>query len=187
MVFQSGAANVIVPGRDRFVKGIKGDLCIDYYRSISRKADDHIGPYAAIVSGHCRLFVEIAILKHTGQLYDATQLNLAPAPANMRSTQSGHQVSGLRLELQLGSGQPPYLLSQFGICSRPRLFDFANLAVNFFQRFLKRLYQLVNRFLPEFQISLCRLLKFLKRGMGQLEKRLVIVFQCITRKRLKFF
>src|SRR5512132_3481155 len=148
--------------------------------------NDNVRPYSTVIGGYRRLFVKVAILKHARHLNDAPQLNFAPAPANMRSTQGGNQVSGLRLKLQLGRCQASYLLPQLGISSRPRLFDFTNLTVNFFERFLEGLYQLVDCFLPQFQISFCRLLKFFERRVGQLKKRLVVVLERITRKRFKF-
>ncbi len=87
---------------------------------------------------HGFLFDEVAILQHAREFDHAAQLNLTPASAHMRSTQRSNQISSFGLQLHLRSGQRLHLFAQLGISAGARLFHFANLAINFFQRLAQR-------------------------------------------------
>ena len=170
-------AYFFVSRRDRFVKSVKRNFRIDDDRAIARQAHDHVRTNAAVFGRNCFLFDEVAILKHAGHFDDAPQLNLAPATANVRRAQSFDEISGFRLKLQMRLRERFHLLAQLGVRADAVLFELADLAVDFFERFFQRLDQVVDRVLTSFEFAFRGLLKRFEVLFREIEKRLVVVAQ----------
>src|SRR5678815_2911461 len=94
---------------------------------------DSIRTNAAVRRDNRFLFDKVAILKHARKLHDSSQLNLAPAPADMRRAQGINKISSLGLQLNLRSRESFYLLAQLRVSPDPGLFHFANFGINAFE------------------------------------------------------
>jgi hypothetical protein len=78
------------------------------------------------------------VVEHARELDDALQLHLAPATANVRGAQRGHEAAGLGAEPLLALGNEPQLLPDAGDLAEPTLFERARLGFESRQRFLDR-------------------------------------------------
>src|SRR2546427_8726630 len=99
MFLQPFESNAIVGCRDRFIEGLERDLCVNDDCAIAGEPHNHVGSDTSIFVSDGFLLGEIAVFKHPGKFDNATQLDLTPTPAHMRSAQSLYQISGFSLKL----------------------------------------------------------------------------------------
>ena len=97
VIFQTLKPNGVVRSRNRFIESFEGHLRVNDDGAISRQAHNDVGANAAIFICDGFLFGEVAVLDHPGEFHDATQLNLAPTAAHVRSSERFDQVAGLSL------------------------------------------------------------------------------------------
>ena len=74
-------------------------LGVEHDQPAAVQADDEVGAYHAGVGAAAHLFGEVAVVEHAGGLHDATQLVFAPAAADLRGAQGGHQLPRLGAQL----------------------------------------------------------------------------------------
>ena len=95
------------------------------------KVDDDVGPEHVAVGVRRRLLlVEVAVLDHPRHLDDAPQLDLAPAAADVRRAQRGHEVPGLRAQLLLVGPQLPHALGERPVRLLPDPLDALELLIH---------------------------------------------------------
>ena len=103
---------------------IEGRLRVDDEALAARKLDHQVGPeQPSLVGALARLLDEIAVRDHAGELDDALELHLAPAPTNVRCAQGGDEVARLLLQPGLPLGDRTQLLDDARHRSEPRLLE----------------------------------------------------------------
>ena len=88
-------------------------LRVDDDLAAAGEAHDHVGAEPLpLVARRRLLLVEVAVRDHPCDLDDAAELDLAPAPANLRRAERGHELAGLEAELLLALTELLHLLGQ---------------------------------------------------------------------------
>ena len=108
-------------------------------------------------------------------------------PAHVRRAQGLHEAAGLDLQRLLRHVQRPKLLGQRRCGADAVLLDFLQLAIDFGERVLERLHQILDGFLPAVEVHSGRLLELGQRGLGQIEERLVVLSKRIGGERRERF
>ena len=70
-------------------------LGVDDHLLAAGQLDDEVGPQQAVSVGDRGLLDEVAVRRHPRQLDDASELQLAPAPARLRLAQRRDERAGL--------------------------------------------------------------------------------------------
>src|SRR6266480_6355995 len=81
----------------------------------------------------------------------------------------------------------PELLVEFRAGAGPLLLDFVQLAIDPSQRILEGLHEIGDRLVPSVQIDARGLLKLSKLGLGEVQERAVVAFECLVRERRESF
>ena len=122
------AARVVVLGLGGVEVGLERRLGVDDDALAARELHDQVGSeQPALVVALARLLDEVAVRDHAGQLDDALELDLAPAPAYVRRPQRRHEAARLLLQPGLALGDEPQVLVDPGdgrealLLERPRL------------------------------------------------------------------
>ena len=100
-----------------------------------------------------RLRLEVAVLEHAGHLDDAAQLDLAPAPADVRPVaERADEVARLAAQLLLRLGELPHLRRELRVRARARDLELLELAVDLRERLLDRRDEVLDRLLALVEI-----------------------------------
>jgi hypothetical protein len=111
---------------------VRRHLRVDHDLLAAGQLDDEVGPeQRPFAVAHRDLRDEVAVLDHARQLYDPTQLHLAPAAALMRGAQGVRQPRGAIAEQR-------DLLRERAERPLPRLLEVLNVAVHLLERLLQR-------------------------------------------------
>ena len=99
--------------RERLQVRGEGRLRVDHDPLPTGEPHDHVGSqHATVPVGRRRLFDEVAVLHHPRHLDDATELDLAPAAADVRRTERGDEIGRLAAEPQLLLAQVAHSFGQ---------------------------------------------------------------------------
>ena len=131
------------------------------------------------------LRLEVAVLEHARHLDDAAQLDLAPAPADVRPVAQGaDEVARLAAELLLPLGELANLVAQLGVRARARDLELLQLAVDLLERLLDRGDEMLDRLLALLELLGRLLLELLELGLRELQEGLVVRRERVGRERL---
>src|SRR5258706_16477135 len=81
----------------------------------------------------------------------------------------------------------PELLVEFRTGAGSLLLDFLQLAIDPSQRILEGLHEIGNRLVSPVHIDARGLLKLSKLGLGEVQERAVVAFECLVRERREGF
>ncbi len=101
MVREARAAGFFIIGFKSFEEGLQRRFGIDHDALAAGQLHHQIRTYSASLCGYGFLLGEVAVRKHARDLDHAAQLNFSPAPANVGSAQSAHQIAGFGLQFFL--------------------------------------------------------------------------------------
>jgi len=101
-----------------------------------------------------RLLDEVAMLDHPRHLDDATQLQLAPAPARGRLAQCLDEVQRLTAQVDLTVGQRAHLRGERLVRTFAKLLDVVNASVELVEREPDRRDELLDRLLAFLELAL---------------------------------
>jgi hypothetical protein len=87
----------VLAGLVRFQIGAERHLRVHHHALPAGQAHDQVRPQPAVVARHRGLLDEVAVRDHVGQLDDAPELHLAPAPAHAGGAHRAGKIRGLRL------------------------------------------------------------------------------------------
>ena len=123
------------------------------------------------------------MLQHAGHFHHALQLDFAPAAADGRTAQGGHQLAGFGAKLLLGIEQSAHLFVQRGVSAGARLLQFLDLAIDLFERGAHRRHHVGDGLLAQVEIAAGGLLGLRQRRLGHVEKGLIIARQRVGGER----
>ncbi len=122
---------------------------------------------------------------HPRKFSDPTQRHLTPSSTHGRGPQGFHQITGFLLEPLVRFGHESQLLVKASIFPLPNLFSLLQLLLISLERFLQGLDQFTDGLLPLGQLALSLRLQGGKRRAREVQKRLIILLQCLARQGLE--
>ena len=125
MLAQLLAALCVATCRQRLQIGGQWRLGVYRQYAAAGQVDHHVGAAGC----RLRLFLEVHVGGHAGQLHHPPELQLAPAPAGAGTLERLAQRGGGPLQLLLLLGQRAQLLQQAAVGSPAALFQFVNLVL----------------------------------------------------------
>src|SRR4029077_4483567 len=135
---------------------------------------DEIGAQATVVRPDVVLRLEIAVLEHAGHLDDAAELDLAPAPADVRPVaERADEVPGLAAEVLLALGEDADLGREIRVGAGARDLELLELAVDLREGLLDRRDEVLDRLFALLEILRRLLLQPLELGLRELEEGFV--------------
>src|SRR5204863_4700095 len=130
----------VVARRKGLQVSLAGELRVDDDCFRAGKLHDQVWPQPAVLCGDVNLRLEVAMLEHAGHFNDTTELDLAPAAADVGAVaQRAYEVARLVAQDVLRLGELANLHAQLGVRSRTRYLELLELPVNLLQRLLDRL------------------------------------------------
>jgi hypothetical protein len=140
----------------------------------------------AALLGVARLLLdEVDVVQHAGELDDALELHLSPAPARFGATQGFDEVAGLELQLLLRAEERLHLLGERAVGLQARRLDPPHLGVDLAERQLDRLDYRRNRLLALLEVPLGFALQTLEVLLGERQELLVVPRQGVRREILE--
>jgi hypothetical protein len=131
------------------------------------------------------LFLEVAVLDHTGELDDALQLQLAPTAANTRTSERIDQSPGLRPKVLAGGIEQGDALQQHGIVLYPAALRLLDLAVDLLERLGHRREKVLDRLLAKLEIRRRLSAGIAEAYFGQIQKSSIVGREGFGRECLK--
>jgi len=122
------------------------------------------------------------MLDHPRHLDDATQLQLAPAPARGRLAQCLDEVQRLAAQVDLTVGQRAHLRGERLVRTFAKLLDVVNASVELVERKPDRRDELLDRLLAFLELALRALLVLAERLRREVEERFVVGLQRLRGK-----
>ena len=181
MRLEPGRPGRLVPGLGRLQEAGERDLRVDHDVLAAGQVDDQVGAEQAVHGAAGRLLGEVAVLQHAGGLDHPAQLQLAPAPADLRRAQGGDELRGLRTQLLGGLAHRRDLLQQGRVRALAAALDLADLRLDLAERLPQRPDQALDRLLALVQVAAGLGGRLLEPGLGQPDERLVVAGQRLAR------
>ena len=148
MVAQLGEPRLVGIAPERLEVCLPGTLGVDDHGLSAGQLDDEVGAQAPFLGSEVMLGLEVAVLEHAGHLDHATELDLAPAAADVRPVaQRADEVARLAAELLLRLGELAHLGRELRVGPGARDLELLQLPVHFRERFLDRRDEVLDRLL----------------------------------------
>ena len=180
---EPGRPGRLVPGLGRLQEAGERDLRVDHHVLAAGQVHDEVGAEQAVHGAAGRLLGEVAVLQHAGGFHHPAQLQLAPAPADLRRAQGGDELRGLRTQLLGGLAHGGDLLQQGRVRALAAALDLADLRLDLAERLLDRPDQALDRLLALVQVAAGLGGRLLQPGLGQPDERLVVAGQRLAGQR----